>query len=961
MHALVGAVSAFLLFSSLSSAVSAQTQAGIFLDGSSVSTQSAVSAAVPGCPNNGGILDSVSVPVDQPLSLRVVLFSPAPPGGVTVQLSSDDPSIAAAGDRRQGFLPIVMIPEGGTLSNPFTIFGISVGQTRLRLTPLTPGFGVSAFPLGAWDVNKSGNALDSKFLDANDPNAACRDPGSPSLTSNASLQATCGRTVKGVASDGLNALLLRTLSGLSGTACFEIVSASALDQGSIQSPLTLTQSVSPFNYGFSYYTPPEFYGDSSASRSITVEFSFTPDIGNGNTSKIRAQTTIVRPPVMLIHGLWSDSTTWSKDYIRNDRVHTTYLGDYKTANASSFSTNQNKVKDYLAETLKLFRQKGYAATQADVLAHSMGGLLTRLYAGTQSFTRPDNLNKGDVHRLITLDTPHFGSNFANLLVALHRANPPKTESTVLALTGGSVLNGAVCDLSENSPALQGLGGGTSLMAEAITATGGPAGSPAHPALFWGGATIFGVRNFEAALTDTFCTNWVVDPSGAPVCLSSQFYFPQTTVDGFRFREQNDAVVPLSSEQGGIGGINFPQYIHFVTARGLQTGVTAGSDVAAQAFQILDGPDGGLVPVLPPVPSNGAGTPKTVPGRGAPLDQQDFANQCIGGPMKSAVSGGLSFNTFSTQQSADPRVNVVSPAAGASLTQGDTLTIIVELTPPLTVANTVGATLTGLTHVSATWTTALRFTATFLIPPLVTGPLTITPDFTDQQGNTFIGAPITVGVIPAIPIAGVAFQQHSFLKTPGAASQQLYLRGTAADASEFDLTSSLAGTTYSTSDPSVVTVNGDGLAQIVGPGFASITGTNGALSDIATFVVEDPANPLPPTDLTSQVTISKSGFRLDRTRGFFVQDIVVTNTSQSALPGPLYLVFSGLRNGVTLVNKSGLTQQLQPIGSPYIALSLPGEGLTMPPGNSASFTLQFLNPSRQVMDYSLALLRTSVAP
>ena len=49
-----------------------------------------------------------------------------------------------AAETRQGFLPIVTIPAGQTVSNRFTIFGISVGQTLLRITPLTL-FVVSAF------------------------------------------------------------------------------------------------------------------------------------------------------------------------------------------------------------------------------------------------------------------------------------------------------------------------------------------------------------------------------------------------------------------------------------------------------------------------------------------------------------------------------------------------------------------------------------------------------------------------------------------------------------------------------------------------------------------------------------------------------------------------------------------------------------------------------------------------
>ncbi len=963
--------STMLVFASSSPAVLAQGQARVQVADSMIAA--AAPESVPGCPNQSGILDSISVPVNQPLNLQVVIASPAPPGGATFGLSSDNPAYVAAGDREQAFLPIVTVPEGQTISNAFTIFGISVGQTLLRITPMTSGFVPNAFPLGAWDVNQSGVAIDRKFLDANDPATACRDSGSSSLTSTASLQATCGTPVKGVASDGVNALLLRTVSGLAGTVCFEIVSSSALDQGVVQTPLTSTQPVSSLNYGFSYYVPPPFYGDSSPSRAITVEFSFTPNIGNGNTSRVQAQTTIVRPPVMLIHGVWSSASSWSTDYVRNDATHTTFAGDYASSNGSSFSTNQGKVQGFIDKTLRLFRTKGYAATQADVIGHSMGGVLTRLYAGSANFQRPDNLNSGDVHRLITLDTPHFGSNFANLLVALHRVNPLKTESVVSGITGGSVVNGAVCDLAENSPALQELAGGTSLEAQVITATGGPAGTPTSPASYWGGATIFHIKSFESALTATYCANWTVSFDGTPVCTDFQPYFPQATVDAFRFREMNDAVVPLSSQQGGLAGINFPAYIHFHIPGipGVQRGITDGRDVATQAFQVFDGPDSGLVPSLPAVQSDGSGGPRTVPGRGSPFDEQDYTDQCgSGGPMKLNVFQVGNPNVVETgqvpaqpQQTAapDPRVNVISPAAGTVFVQGDTMTIVVELTPPLTVANTVGATLSSLTHVSATWTTALQFTATFDIPPLVAGPLTITPDFTDEAGNFFVGAPVVVGVTPSAAPVGVAFQQQNFVVAPDEPPIQLLLNGTFADGSVLDLSSSLAGATYSTSNPSVLTVTADGLVQIAGPGFASITGRYGSLSDIATFVVEDPAQPLSPDDLTPQVSISKTGFRLDRNTGFFVQGITVTNTSANPLPASLYLVLSGLTDGVTLVDKSGFTENLPATGSPYLAVTLPGEGLTLPPGSSVPFMLQFLNPQRKTITYSLTLFRTSVSP
>jgi pimeloyl-ACP methyl ester carboxylesterase len=954
------ALQASLLLALFGSAVRAQQPVRVEIV--DTAPTAVVPLAVPGCPNQSGILDSISVPVNQPLTLSVVIFSPAPAGGATFRLSSDNPAYVAAGDKKQGFLPVVTVPEGETISNPFTIFGISVGQTLLRITPLTSGFLETAFPLGAWDVNQSGIAIDRKFVDANDPVTACRDPGASSLTSDPALQATCGTTVKGVASDGVNSLLLRTVSGLTGTACFEVVSSSPLDQGTIQTPLTSTQPVSSLQYGFSYYTPPGFYGDSSDQRTVTVEFTFTPDIGNGNTSRVRAQMTIVRPPVMLLHGVWSDAGSWSKDYLRNDASHTTFAGGYKSSNGASFATNQPKVQGFIDSALKLFRRKGYGATQADVIAHSMGGLLTRLYAGSASFKRPDNLDRGDVHRLITLDTPHFGSNFANLLVALHNVNPTRTESVVSGITGGSVVGGAVCDLAENSPALHALAGGTSLAGQFITGSGGPAGTPTSPASYWNGATIFGLKSFESALTDTYCTNWVIVGT-TPVCTNYQPYFPQATVDAFRFRESNDAVVPLSSQQGGLAGIDFPAYIHFHIPGipGVQRGITDGQDVATRALQILDGPDSGLTTPLPAVQADGTGGPRTVPGRGAPLDQQDYASQCgPGGPMKTASSGH--FSTMAAQALvADPRVTVASPVAGTVFTQDDTMTIVVELMPPLTAANTVGATLEGLKHVTATWTSDLQFTATFVIPRLVAGPLTITPDFTDPGGNLFTGAPVVVGVHPATPPVSLSFQQHAFLVAPGTPPIQLVLNGTFSDGSVLDLSAALAGATYESSDPSVLTVDADGLVQIVGPGFASITGLYGSLADVVTFVVEDPTSPLPPADLTANVSISKTGFRLDRNTGFFVQRISLTNTSGDPLPASLYLVFSGLTEGVTLVNKSGLTESLPSVGSPYLSLTLPGEGLTLPPGATVRFTLQFLNPDRSTISYSVALLRTSLSP
>ena len=933
--------------------------------------------AVAGCPDQGGILDSITVPVDKPLNLSVRLGSPAPAGGAHFNVLSNNPAIVAAGDRRQGFIPLVTVPAGGTTSNSFTLFGISVGQTQLRLVPLTPGYATSSFPLGAWDINKSGSGSDQKFLDANDPAKSCRVAGSPTLTSSASEQATCGKAVKGVAADGVNALLLRTASGLAGTACFEVVSAATLDQGKVLTPLSGTSPVSGLNYGFSYFSPPAFYGDASASRTVEVEYTFTPNIGNGNTSRLRATLQVVRPPLVLVHGLWSNGASWSSDFLRNDANRTSVAADYAGTNASSFSANTTRVKTAAADAVTTMRKKSFAATQVDVAGHSMGGLLTRLYADAADFKRPDNLDKGDVHRLVTLDTPHLGSSFANLLVTLHNVDAKtatKVESTVTTLVSGSMLNGAVCDLSENSGGLQALNGGTALRSQVITATGGPPGSVATPARYWGGATIFGAKAFEAALTSTYCAEWDVipGPEPVPVCVRTEFYFPQATVDAFRFREPNDAVVSQSSQQGGLAGINFNEYIHFhiPSIPFVQRGITDGANVATRVGQLFEGPDSGLAANLPGVGADGSGRPRT---GGTPGAAADYAAQCgAGGPMKPPGALLPSAGQQRAQASAvarrvpgaripDPRVRITSPLAGASVALGDAISVVVELSPPLTAANTVGVSFVGLQHVKATWLNGLRFSATLPSSALAAGALTLVPELTDTQGNVISGEPVVVGVRPGAAATAIALQRRNFFDAPGAAARQLYLSGTLADGSVVDLSSGLTGTLYSTSDPAVLGVSADGLVSIVGPGRALVQVRQGALSDVASFVVEDPAHPLPPVSVTAQLTLTRSGLRLDRTTGFYVEDLAFTNAAANPISGPLYLVVRNLTAGVTLVSKSGLTSAVVPLGSPYLVVPLPGEGLSLPAGAKVVFTLRFLNPDRLFIGYTPDVLNTSTDP
>jgi pimeloyl-ACP methyl ester carboxylesterase len=935
-------------------------------------------SAIMACPNQGGIVNSISVPVNKPITLSLIIPVPAPPGGAKFQLMSEDPSIAAAGDPRQSFLPIVTIPAGMTESNTFQVFGIKVGATKLDSIALTPGFVGNSEPLGAWDVNPQADSKASKFLDANPPDNTCRTAGSPTLSTDPNVLSSCGKTVKMAGTDGVTQLLMRMVSGLPGTACFGITSSGSND-GSVSTGTVATQAVGSSNYAFSFYQAPGFFGDTADSRQVQIHFSFTPNIGNGNTSSFTVPLTLVRPPLLLVHGIWSSRKGFGSSWKRSpSNLYVTYSGDYQPTNAASFSTNYPMVKDFVASTLDQARQASIAATQVDVVAHSMGGLLTRLYANnTAMFMRPDNYNKGDIHRLVTLDSPHGGSSFANLLVVLHSQDPADLETTVQGLTHGTVLNGAVCDLAENSPGLEPLTSATNVMSQIVTATGGPTGS------FWNGVGPLHLGSFENALTKTRC----LKRNLLHQCIESQPVFDQTTVNAYRFTHANDAIIALCAQQGGLGGactlagpdsvapgsINFTDLIHFgadILFFQAVAGVTNTSEVSDAVFPLLDGPDSGFAGSIPGMASNGSGLPITVAGRGAKLDGPAYASQCISGsppPMKTNVSffppaqdhvNVRTNNPVAAPMAGDSRVTITSPANGQVFAPGDNVTVNVSIAAGLS-ANDVSVLIPLLGSQEGDNYNGSSYQVTFTIPDTFAGPFQLTPIITDTGNNTIVGVATTIAVRPTTPPVSLTLSQSNYVLTAVGATERIDVIGNYSGGIERDLTSSASGTTYKSSNTSVITVDREGNVIAAGFGTASVTVANSGVTAFATFTVEDPSHPLAAQDVTSQVNIVRLGFRVDRNTGFFDQTIELSPRLSVPVIGPLYVELTGLPAGVTLVG-AGSTENIAPVGSPYFTLTLP-DGITLQPGDSLTETLQFLNPERAQIAYTPKLFRTSTTP
>ena len=162
---------------------------------------------------------------------------------------------------------------------------------------------------------------------------------------------------------------------------------------------------------------------------------------------------IVRPPLLLLHGLFGDRNTWSE--FQNYLVGEKHLYEsfailnmgYKGTNNVEFSKNVGHVEWLASRAINSYTHEKYQASKLDIVGHSMGGILGRLYA------QAGNVDK--VHKLITVNTPHAGSEFADIILS-HEED----VSELLKIMHDHFLNentdfslGAIKDLSVGSKAI----------------------------------------------------------------------------------------------------------------------------------------------------------------------------------------------------------------------------------------------------------------------------------------------------------------------------------------------------------------------------------------------------------------------------------------------------------------------------------------------------------------------------
>ena len=182
-------------------------------------------------------------------------------------------------------------------------------------------------------------------------------------------------------------------------------------------------------YGFDYCAPEDFPEDYSTQNaySITLE---VKGIDSSNKEWVGHKTfTVMRPGVLLLHGLFGDDGAFEAQYkhLITEGGYYPYQvlnGSYKESNAQSFDDNtycNDVVGNGLKTLFNAFAEHGIISSKYDLVGHSMGGILSRLYA--------QEVNPDAVNRIITLDTPHYGSQLADFREPILEYAESKASST----------------------------------------------------------------------------------------------------------------------------------------------------------------------------------------------------------------------------------------------------------------------------------------------------------------------------------------------------------------------------------------------------------------------------------------------------------------------------------------------------------------------------------------------------
>ena len=174
------------------------------------------------------------------------------------------------------------------------------------------------------------------------------------------------------------------------------------------------------------YTPPAHFGDSSAAAERTVPIAIA-----SADQTVTQSIVLARPPLVLVHGLSAAPNAWqmfrqqlaTRGYTDTLNARRVWMTSYSISSLQDLSPtlanpHVQAVGSDIDHALATYRLRGLAAAQVDLIGHGIGGLIARGYERTlrtlARYSARDNYAAGPIHRLITIGTPHDGSEWERL-------------------------------------------------------------------------------------------------------------------------------------------------------------------------------------------------------------------------------------------------------------------------------------------------------------------------------------------------------------------------------------------------------------------------------------------------------------------------------------------------------------------------------------------------------------------
>lgn len=168
-----------------------------------------------------------------------------------------------------------------------------------------------------------------------------------------------------------------------------------------------------------YYNHPTFLNNGNLFRNVTIQIL---DVST-NTILDEYPVQVYKAPLLLVHGLYGNAETFKnfeKDFLfaagANLYPGTPQTSPFVLRAAYNYSDglvkNNSVMKLNIDRLLRQMVKQKYSTGKVDIIAHSMGGLVSRAYIQDPYNIQP---YRNDIHKLITLNTMHAGSQFADCI------------------------------------------------------------------------------------------------------------------------------------------------------------------------------------------------------------------------------------------------------------------------------------------------------------------------------------------------------------------------------------------------------------------------------------------------------------------------------------------------------------------------------------------------------------------